>query len=98
MSKGISNNVIHYKKAKGTWLELQEKFSHTNMVLLFHIENTIYECEKGTNSVTSFFSKLITLWDEKDAFNFFPTCTCEVVDEVKMFMETQKTMIFFYRT
>lgn len=76
------------------WLELQERFSHTNTVSLFHIENTIHECEQGTNSVTSFFTKLKSLWDEKDVLCSFPTCTCEAAAEVKKFMETQKTMKF----
>ncbi|XP_062019345.1 uncharacterized protein LOC133735920 [Rosa rugosa] len=94
MSKDISSSVIHCRDARGMWLELQERFSHTNTVLLFHIENAIHECEQGTNSVTSFFTKIKSLWDEKDALCSFPPCTCEAAAEVKDFMETQKTMKF----
>ncbi|XP_024164258.1 uncharacterized protein LOC112171286 [Rosa chinensis] len=57
-------------------------------------ENAIHDCEQGTNSVTSFFTKLKSLWDEKDALCAFPPCNCDAATEVKAFMETQKTMKF----
>jgi hypothetical protein len=94
MSKDISSSVIHCKDARGIWLELKERFSQTNTVSLFHIENAIHDCEQGTNSVTTFFTKLKCLWDEKDALNSFPPCNCEVATTVKTFLETQKTMKF----
>ncbi|XP_061996744.1 uncharacterized protein LOC133714607 [Rosa rugosa] len=94
MSKEISGSVIHCKDARGMWLELQERFSHTNTVQLFHIENAIHDCEQGTNSVTSYFTKLKGLWDEKDALCAFPPCSCDTATEVKTYMETQKTMKF----
>jgi hypothetical protein len=58
ISKDISGSVIHCKDARGIWLELKERFSQTNTVSLFYIENVIHDCEQSTNSVTSFFTKL----------------------------------------
>lgn len=94
MSKEISGSVIHCRDARGMWLELKERFSHTNTVSLFQIENAIHDCEQGTNSITSFFTKLKALWDEKDALCGFPPCNCEAATEVKAYIETQKTMKF----
>ncbi|XP_040366431.1 uncharacterized protein LOC121050474 [Rosa chinensis] len=76
------------------WFELQELFSHTNMVQLFHIENAIHDCEQGTGSVTSFFTKLKSLWDERDALCEIPPCSCETAKEIKTYVETHKTMKF----
>ncbi|RVW48002.1 Retrovirus-related Pol polyprotein from transposon TNT 1-94 [Vitis vinifera] len=56
--------------------------------------NAIHECAQGTGTVTSFFTKLKGLWDEKDALCGFPPCTCATAAEVKTYMETQKTMKF----
>lgn len=94
MSKEISSNVIHCKEARGMWTEIQEQFSHTNTVQLFHIENAIHDCEQGTSSVTAFFTKLKSLWDEKDALCTFSPCHCEAAVEVTTYLETQKTMKF----
>jgi hypothetical protein len=58
MSKDILGSVIHCKDTRSIWLELKERFSQTNVVSLFHIENVIHDCEQSTNSVTSFFTKL----------------------------------------
>lgn len=94
MSKEISGNVIHCKDARGMWQELQERFSHTNTVQLFHIENAIHECEQGSSSVTSFFTKLKSLWDERDALCEIPPYSCETSKEIKAYLDTQKTMKF----
>ncbi|XP_024163748.1 uncharacterized protein LOC112170640 [Rosa chinensis] len=94
MSKEISGSVIDCKNARDMWLELQECFSHTNTIQLFNIENAIHECEKGTGSVTSFFTRLKSLWDERDAICEIPPCSCEARKELKSYMENQKTMKF----
>lgn len=94
MSKEISGSVMHCKHAAGIWYELKERFSHTNTVQLFYIENAIRECQQDSSSVTSFFNKLKGLWDEKDSLCAFPACTCEAAPEVKAYMDTQKTMQF----
>jgi hypothetical protein len=94
ISKDISSSVIHCRDARGMWLELQERFSQPNTVALFHIENDIHSCEQGSSSVTSFFTKLKGMWDEKDAMCSFPPCTCDAAAEIKTFLETQKTMKF----
>ncbi|XP_068319464.1 uncharacterized protein [Pyrus communis] len=47
MSKEISGSVIHCKDARQMWLDLQERFSHVNIVQLFHIENKIHDCIQG---------------------------------------------------
>ncbi|KAL6327596.1 hypothetical protein AAG906_021887 [Vitis piasezkii] len=86
----VKTCVIHRKDARTMWLELQERFSHTNTVQLFNIENAIHECAQGTGTVTSFFTKLKGLWDEKDALCGFPPCTCATAAEVKTYMETRR--------
>lgn len=58
MSKEIFGSFIHCKDARGMWLELQEYFSHVNVLQLFHIENEIHGCEQGNKIVTSYFTKL----------------------------------------
>ncbi|KAI4332156.1 hypothetical protein L6164_017086 [Bauhinia variegata] len=94
MSKENQSSVVHCKDARGMWLELQERFSQTNTVLLFNIENAIDGCEQGSSTVNSFYTKLKGLWDENDALCSFPPCTCEAAREVKTLIETQKTMKF----
>ena len=44
--------------------------------------------------MTFFFTKLKSLWDERDALCEIPPCSCETAKEIMAYMETQKTMKF----
>uniref|UniRef100_A0A6N2LVW3 Reverse transcriptase Ty1/copia-type domain-containing protein n=1 Tax=Salix viminalis TaxID=40686 RepID=A0A6N2LVW3_SALVM len=70
------SSVINFKDARQMWLDLQERFSHVNVVQLFNIENEIHNCVQDNMSVGSYFTKLKSLWDERDALCSLPTCTC----------------------
>ncbi|XP_068332885.1 uncharacterized protein [Pyrus communis] len=94
MSKEISGSVINCKDARQMWLDLQERFSHVNIVQLFHIENKIHDCVQGTMTMSSYFTKLKSLWDEQDVLCSIPTCNCETKKEIAFYVETQKTMKF----
>ena len=94
MSKEIASSVIIFKDARQTWLDLQEQFSHVNVVQLFHVENEIHDYVQGNISIGSYLTKLKGLWDERDAFCTFPIGTCGLIKEVTAYLETQKTMKF----
>jgi hypothetical protein len=94
MSKEIASSVIISKDARQMWLDLQEQFSHVNVVQLFHVENEIHDYVQGNISIGSYLTKLKGLWDERDAFCTFPIGTCGSIKEVTAYLERQKTMKF----
>ncbi|KAM2148308.1 hypothetical protein ACFX1Q_004939 [Malus domestica] len=94
MSKEISGSVINYKDARQMWTDLQERFSHVNIVQLFHVENEIHDCVQSNMSVSSYFTKLKSLWDERDTLCSIPACSCGTKNEMNSYVETQKTMKF----
>ncbi|CAL2259146.1 unnamed protein product [Prunus armeniaca] len=94
MSKEIAGSVIHCKDVSQMWLDLQERFSHVNSVKLFHIENEIHDCVQGSMTVSSYFTKLKSLWDERDALCSIPACSYRTTKEIASYIETQKTMKF----
>ncbi|XP_048442487.1 uncharacterized protein LOC125478376 [Pyrus x bretschneideri] len=94
MSKEISSSVINCKDARQMWLDLQERFSHANIVQLFHVENEIHDCVQGNMTVSSYFTKLKGLWDERDVLCSIPACSCDTKKEIISYVETQKTMKF----
>ncbi|KAL6215301.1 hypothetical protein ACLB2K_014732 [Fragaria x ananassa] len=67
MSNPIANSVSNCKTARAVWVELDERFRQTNIVQLFNIENSIHDCVQGSGTVTTFFTTLKGLWDERDA-------------------------------
>ena len=94
MSKEIKRSLAHCKTAYDIWEELKERFSHTNTVKLFNIENDIHKCEQGTGTVTTYHTNLTGLWDARDVAGALTPCTCEAANTFKTYMETQKTIKF----
>ncbi|KAL6212030.1 hypothetical protein ACLB2K_017253 [Fragaria x ananassa] len=94
MSAPIAKSFSHCKDARTVWLELYERFGQTNNVQLFHVENAIHDCMQGSSSVTTFFTQLKSLWDEKEALCNFPACVCDAGTELRSYIETQKIMKF----
>lgn len=94
MSKEIASSVINCKNARQMWLDLQERFAHTNVVQLFNVENEIHDFVQDNMSVGSYFTKLKGLWNDRDALCTFPICTCGSLKEIIAYLETQKTMKF----
>ncbi|XP_009376450.2 uncharacterized protein LOC103965159 [Pyrus x bretschneideri] len=94
VSKDIGASVIYNNVAYDIWNELNERFSHTNNVHLFHIEQEIHESVQGNMNIGAYFTILKSFWDDHDALCSFPTCACGAVKELMQFQRSQKTMIF----
>ncbi|KAL6204747.1 hypothetical protein ACLB2K_022014 [Fragaria x ananassa] len=90
MSKQISKSVKNCKTSREVWLDLQERFLQTNTVQLFNIKNALHDCTQGSDSVTTFYTKLKRLWDDRDVLCNVASCGCGL-DE---FIKNQKTMKF----
>ncbi|KAB2628158.1 hypothetical protein D8674_032953 [Pyrus ussuriensis x Pyrus communis] len=94
VSKDIGASVIYNNVAANIWNELKERFSHTNSVHLFHIEQEIHGSVQGNLNIGAYYTKLKSFWDERDAMCTLPTCTCGAAKELMQFQQSQKTMKF----
>ncbi|KAL6208204.1 hypothetical protein ACLB2K_019155 [Fragaria x ananassa] len=90
MLKQISKSVKNCKTSSEVWLDLQERFLQTNTVKLFNIEKALHDCKQGLDSVNTFYTKLKSLWDDRDVLCNVAPCGCGL-DE---FIKNQKTMKF----
>lgn len=94
MSKPISGSVKNCKTSRDVWTDLQERFGQTNTVQLFNVENGIHACLQGSDSVTTYFTKLKSLWDERDVLCEMESCTCAGGVKMVEYIKNQKTMKF----
>ncbi|KAL6132815.1 hypothetical protein ACLB2K_065054 [Fragaria x ananassa] len=92
MSKPISGGVKNCKTSRDVWFDFQERFGQTNTVQLFNIENAIHACTKGSDTVTTFFTKLKSLWDERDTICDMQACACGEGVKVGEYIKNLKTM------
>ncbi|KAL6129706.1 hypothetical protein ACLB2K_073055 [Fragaria x ananassa] len=94
MSKALSGSVKNCKTSRDVWLVLQERFGQTNTIQLFNVENSIHACTQGSDTVTMFFTKLKSLWDERDTICDLQACNCAEGAKVGEYIKNLKTMQF----
>ncbi|XP_068331558.1 uncharacterized protein [Pyrus communis] len=85
ISPEIQSSIIYCDLAYQVWEDFKERFSQTNNMQLYHIESAIHDCTQGTITVSSYFTKLKALWDERDAVISLPDCdynTLSVKDQI----------------
>ncbi|CAN1800881.1 hypothetical protein LINPERHAP1_LOCUS22725 [Linum perenne] len=85
VSPTISKSILYSKSARVAWMVLRQRFSQ----------------EQGTQSVTKYFTELVTLYDELRNFCPIPDCDCSPVcscslDKIRLYQE-QDSVIRFLR-
>lgn len=102
MSKEMHKSVSRLKDAKDIWDELKERFTQTRCLSAFQVEEALHKVEQGSSSVTAYYTKLKTLWDEREFLIVVPPCRCDLSTvctcanskALSNFLETQKIMKF----
>lgn len=97
VSKEISASVMYSESAYDMWKDLQERFQQTNGPRIFKLRRELVNLSQGTNSISVYFTKLNTLWDELS--NFCPTCTygkctCGGVTSLNTFYQNEYVIAF----
>ncbi|XP_075076289.1 uncharacterized protein LOC142162956 [Nicotiana tabacum] len=63
--------------AKDLWSDLEDRFGQTNGAKLFQLQKELSAVVQGSSSMSTYFTKMKSLWDELDALNTFSACVCE---------------------
>ncbi|KAM6589411.1 hypothetical protein CsatA_012016 [Cannabis sativa] len=58
------------------WNDLAERFNEGNGPRVFQLQTQLTHLQQGDNSVSSYFTKLKSLWDELKKFQPITSCTC----------------------
>nr|XP_009787368.1 PREDICTED: uncharacterized protein LOC104235332 [Nicotiana sylvestris] len=85
LSKEIAESVLYSQSAKDLWADLEDRFGQTNGAKLFRLQKELSAVVQGNSSVTTYFTKMKSLWDELDAFNTFSACVydCDYGAKIK---------------
>jgi len=77
VSKSLLGGVAFASSAQGVWNDLKERFDQLDGSRTFSLHKEIATLQQGTDSVSVYFTKLKTLWDEFEALVPPPGCDCE---------------------
>ncbi|KAJ4717700.1 Retrovirus-related Pol polyprotein from transposon TNT 1-94 [Melia azedarach] len=74
VSKEISASVIFSQSAYEIWNDLKERFMQRNGPRIFQLRRELMNHTQGQLSVSAYFTKLKTIWEELN--NYRPACSC----------------------
>ncbi|XP_016485592.2 uncharacterized protein LOC107805989 [Nicotiana tabacum] len=77
LSKEIAESVLYSQSAKDLWADLEDRFGQINGAKLFQLQKELSDVVQENSSVTTYFTKMKSLWDELDALNTFSACVCD---------------------
>ncbi|XP_075106768.1 uncharacterized protein LOC142179791 [Nicotiana tabacum] len=72
----LTSGIVYASSAHLVWKDLMERFDKVNCVRIFQLHREIATILQGTDSVTTYFTKLKKLWAEYDALVPSPGCDC----------------------
>ncbi|KAH0674004.1 hypothetical protein KY284_025091 [Solanum tuberosum] len=70
-------SIVYASSSKKIWSDFKERFDKSNLTRIFHLWKEISVLTQGTETVTSYYSRMRDLWDEMDAMVHSPPCDCE---------------------
>ncbi|OIT26309.1 hypothetical protein A4A49_64522, partial [Nicotiana attenuata] len=74
--------------------EWEERFDRSNLTRIFHLWTEIATLRKGTESVTSYYSKMEDCWDELDVLAPLPSYDCEESLPYVVHLRSQRLLQF----
>ncbi|KAG7551468.1 Retrotransposon Copia-like N-terminal [Arabidopsis thaliana x Arabidopsis arenosa] len=76
VSKTIGQSILYVKTAHGIWQKLLKIYKQNNVPRLYRIEQKLAGLRQGSLDVNTFYTKLVTIWEEVKSAQDFPICQC----------------------
>ncbi|XP_009760141.1 uncharacterized protein LOC107809725 [Nicotiana tabacum] len=89
LSTDIATSVLKYNTARKIWLDINKRFGQSNGSKFIQIQREIGTISQGTLDIASYFTRLLSLWDEMSTAYVDPVCSCgalpKFIEELKLF-------------
>ncbi|XP_029144000.1 uncharacterized protein [Arachis hypogaea] len=76
LSSEISQSVIWNENACDMWNDLEHRYHQGDIFRVAELEEEMYAARQGDLSVTAYFTKLRTIWEELETFQPILKCLC----------------------
>ncbi|XP_022017416.1 uncharacterized protein LOC110917105 [Helianthus annuus] len=94
LSREIGASVLYVESAHQLWMELNDRYGQVNGAKFYQLQKNLCEIVQGNCDVATYFTKLKTNWDELNAINVIPPCTCATAHLIAKRDEDQRLMQF----
>ncbi|KAF5459039.1 hypothetical protein F2P56_023028 [Juglans regia] len=79
ISPSLKSSVVFVDDAKEIWQDLSDRFSQQNGPRIFQLKKDLASLLQEHDSVSIYYGKLKSLWDELSIYDPFPICTCGIL-------------------
>ncbi|XP_071719068.1 uncharacterized protein [Rutidosis leptorrhynchoides] len=76
MEKEIKMSVKYAITARDIWTDLQERFDKENAPRAYELRRSVSMIHQDNQTISAYYTKLRTIWDEIASVSPIPTCTC----------------------
>ncbi|KAL5785997.1 hypothetical protein ACOSQ2_002115 [Xanthoceras sorbifolium] len=70
----LAKGVVHAKTALQVWEDFKDQFSQKNAPAIYQIQKSLATLSQGTMTISVYFTKLKSLWDELDTYRPISAC------------------------
>ncbi|KAL5763422.1 hypothetical protein ACOSP7_019686 [Xanthoceras sorbifolium] len=70
----LAKGVVHAKMARQVWEDFKDQFSQKNAAAIYQIQKSLATLSQGTMTISVYFTKLKSLWDELDTYRPISAC------------------------
>ncbi|KAG7597976.1 Retrotransposon Copia-like N-terminal [Arabidopsis suecica] len=74
VTKEIYGSILRFKDASEIWNDLMVRFHITNLPRSYQITQQIWSLHQGSMNLSTYYTKLKTLWDDLDGADCVKTC------------------------
>ena len=78
ISEEIAKSLLWCDRASLVWKSLANRFSQGDIFRVADIQEEVARLQQGTLDISSYFTKLMTLWEEIENFRPIRDCTCAI--------------------
>ena len=76
VSKKIGQSLLLVNNAEGMWKNLMSRFKQDDAPRIYEIEQKLSNIQQGSLDISTYYTELITLWEEYQNYVDLPVCTC----------------------
>ena len=76
VSKKIGQSLLFVNNAEGMWKNLMSRFKQDDARRIYVIEQKLSNIQQGSLDISTYYTELITLWEEYQNYVDLPICTC----------------------
>ncbi|XP_076913228.1 uncharacterized protein LOC143571773 [Bidens hawaiensis] len=76
LTRDISDSVLYAETAQILWNELNSCYGQANGAKFYQLQNNLCQITQGSTDIATYFTKMKSIWDELNAINTIPSCTC----------------------